>query len=62
MSQTTQPRNRYFSVYDIDSDTLDWLNYCMQGNVMQMPIEDINMFLNTVESVYDELDKEKEVA
>lgn len=62
MSTLKQPSNRYFSVYDIDSDTLDWLNYCMNGNVMKMPIEDINQFLNTVESVYDELDKEKEVA
>lgn len=62
MSENTQPRNRYFSVYDIDNDTLDWLNYCMQGNVMQMPIEDINKFLNTVDNVYSELDKEKEVA
>ena len=62
MSTLKQPSIRYFSVYDIDSETLDWLNYCMNGNVMKMPIEDINQFLNTVESVYDELDKEKEVA
>lgn len=62
MSTLKQPSIRYFSVYDIDSETLDWLNYCMNGNVMKTPIEDINQFLNTVESVYDELDKEKEVA
>lgn len=60
MSNNTQPNNRYFSVYDIDSVTLDYLQYVMPGNIYSKPIEEINEFVDKLEQIYSELDKEKE--
>jgi hypothetical protein len=60
MSKNTQPNNRYFSVYDIDSNTLDYLQYVMPGNIYTKSIEEINEFVNKLEEIYSELDQEKE--
>ena len=61
MSENTQPTSRYLSVRDIDPDTLDWLNHAMPGNINQQPIEEINRFLDKLDEVYSELDREKEL-
>lgn len=61
MSINSTKTREYLSVNDIDSVTLDYLQYVMPVNVYTAPIEDVNRFLNQLEAIYAELDENKEL-
>lgn len=59
----TSPKYQYSSLLDIDEETLDYLDFVIPGgNVYNTPIDDVNVFLNRLDNLYAEMEKEKEVA
>jgi len=57
------PKYQYNSLLDIDEETLDYLSFVIPGgDVYKTPIDDVNTFLNELDTLYEELEKQKEVA
>lgn len=42
----------YTNINQIDTETLDYLNFVLPEPVQDTPISEINRFLNTLESYY----------
>ena len=54
---------QYNSLLDIDEETLDYLSFVIPGgDVYKTPIDDVNTFLNELDTLYEELEQQKEVA
>jgi len=48
---------------DIDEETLDYLSFVIPGgDVYKTPIDDVNTFLNELDTLYEELEREKQIA
>ena len=48
---------------DIDEETLDYLSFVIPGgDVHKTPIDDVNTFLNELDTLYEELEREKQIA
>lgn len=61
MAQSSiKEKYRYLSLSDIDDQTFDYLSFVIPGNIYQTPIEDVNNFLNELESFYEEMEQEKD--
>lgn len=57
------PKYQYNSLLDIDEETLDYLSFVIPGgDVYKTPIDDVNTFLNELDTLYEEMDRQKEVA
>ena len=57
------PKYKYNSLIDIDSETLDYLNFVIPGgNLYATSIDDVNTFLNNLDDVYAEFEREKRIA
>jgi len=57
------PKYQYNSLLDIDEETLDYLSFVIPGgDVYKTPIDDVNTFLNELDTLYEELEQQKEVA
>ena len=54
---------QYNSLLDIDEETLDYLSFVIPGgDVYKTPIDDVNTFLNELDTLYEELEIEKQIA
>ena len=57
------PKYQYNSLLDIDEETLDYLSFVIPGgDVYKTPIDDVNTFLNELDTLYEELEQQKVVA
>ncbi len=57
------PKYKYNSLIDIDSETLDYLNFVIPGgNLYATSIDDVKTFLNNLDDVYAEFEREKRIA
>ena len=57
------PKYQYNSLLDIDEETLDYLSFVIPGgDVYKTPIDDVNTFLNELDTLYEELEREKQIA
>lgn len=60
MQSSIKEKYRYLSLSDIDDQTFDYLSFVIPGNIYHTPIEDVNNFLNELESFYEEMEQEKD--
>ncbi len=57
------PKYQYNSLLDIDEETLDYLSFVLPGgDVYKTAIDDVNTFLNKLDTLYEEMEREKQVA
>ena len=57
------PKYQYNSLLDIDEETLDYLSFVIPGgDVYKTPIDDVNTFLNELDTLYEEFEREKQIA